>query len=71
VKKKAAAAAILRRLDPVDNNEGSKTDDGRNQRPRKQDIVLNQYEQLVAMDIVAPDDIPVTFEGCAHDILRP
>ena len=25
--------------------------------------MLNQYEQRVALDVVAPDDIPVSFEG--------
>lgn len=68
---KAAAAAILRRLDSVDNDEGAQTEDGRNRRPRKEDIVLNQWEQAVAMDIVAPDDIPVTFEGGVHAISNP
>lgn len=62
-KMKAAAAAILRRLDSVDNDEEAQSEDRRNRRPRKEDIVLNQWEQAVAMDIVAPEDIPVTFEG--------
>ena len=25
--------------------------------------MLNQYEAMIAMDVVAPDDIPVAFEG--------
>lgn len=25
--------------------------------------MLNQYEQMVAMDVVAPEDIPVAFDG--------
>lgn len=62
-KMKAAAAAILRRLDSADNDEGAGTEDERNRRPRKEDLVLNRWEQAVAMDIVAPEDIPVTFEG--------
>lgn len=58
--RKLAAAAILRRLDPKDKvGEGS----GNGRRPRKEDIVLSQYEQMIAMDVVAPEDIPVTFEG--------
>lgn len=65
-KNKAAAAAILRRLDPVENDEEAKPGDGRNRRPRNEDITLNQWEQAVALDIVAPDDIPVTFEGGVH-----
>lgn len=30
-------------------------------RPRKEDLVLSPYEQKIALDVVAPDDIPVTF----------
>lgn len=26
-------------------------------------MVLNQYEQMIALDVVAPEDIAVTFEG--------
>lgn len=61
--RKSAAAAVLRRLDTKDEDSDSKTDDGRSRRSRKEDLVLNQYEQMVAMDVVAPEDIPVTFEG--------
>lgn len=57
---KLAAAAILRRLDrgekDGESNEKSK-------RPRKEDLVLNRYEQMIAMDVVAPEDIAVSFEG--------
>ena len=61
--KQSAAAAVLRKLDrPVEDDE-EKTDDGPSRRSRKEDLVLNQYEQTVAMDVVAPEDIPVTFEG--------
>ncbi len=67
-KRKAAAAAILGRLDRAENDKEAKTDEGESRRPRKKDIELNQYEQLVAMDVVAPDDIPVTFEGGVHTI---
>ena len=58
--RKLAAAAILRRLDPQEK-DGDTNEKGR--RPRKEDLVLTQYEQMIAMDVVAPDDIPVTFEG--------
>jgi hypothetical protein len=30
---------------------------------RKEDLVLNQYENQIAMEVVAPEDIPVGFEG--------
>lgn len=60
IARKAAAAAVLRRLDP---HEADTKDGGRKKRSRKEDLSLNQYEQMVAMDVVAPDDIPVAFEG--------
>ena len=59
--RKSAAAAVLRRLDPHEAEPNG--EDGRQRRSRKEDLVLNQYEQMVAMDVVAPEDIPVTFEG--------
>lgn len=32
-----------------------------NERPAKEELVLNQYEQSIAMEVVEPSDIPVTF----------
>lgn len=32
-------------------------------RIRTEDLVLNQYESQIAMEVVAPEDIPVGFEG--------
>lgn len=58
-----AAAAILRRLDPQDQDDKGHDDGRRKRRSRKEDLVLNQYEQMVAMDVVAPEDIPVAFDG--------
>ena len=57
---KLAAAAILRRLDPQERDVESNE---KNRRPRKEDLVLTRYEQMIAMDVVAPEDIPVSFEG--------
>ena len=61
--RQSAAAAVLRRLNGPDQSEEDSAGDGRNRRPRKEDLALNQYEQLVAMDVVAAEDIPVSFEG--------
>ena len=64
------SAAILRRLDePIDSDDD--TQDAR-RRPRKEDLVLSQYEQAIAMDVVAPDDIPVSFDdiGGLKDIIE-
>ena len=61
--RKSAAAAVLRRLDRS-NEEGDEAErDEHRSRPRKEDIALNQYEQMIAMEVVAPEDIPVTFNG--------
>ncbi|MCJ1237615.1 hypothetical protein MMC14_005602 [Varicellaria rhodocarpa] len=56
-KKKSAAAAVLRRLD--EQQDGDR--DERIEKPRKEDLTLNQYEQMIAMEVVAPEDIPVSF----------
>ena len=60
------AAAVLRRLDPPEDE----TQDDRP--PRKEDLVLTQYEQAIAMDVIAPEDIPVSFKdiGGLQDIIE-
>jgi hypothetical protein len=35
-------------------------------RPRIQDLNLNTYEQTIAMEVVAPEEIPVSFEGTSQ-----
>ena len=60
--RKTAAAAVLRRLDPREEDEKDIANDRWPRRSRKEDLVLNQYEAMIAMDVVAPDDIPVAFE---------
>ena len=64
VARKAAAAAVLRRLDPQEADPNG--ENGRPRRSKKESLVLNQYEQMVAMDVVAPEDIPVTFDGSSR-----
>ncbi|KAL9045059.1 MAG: hypothetical protein Q9214_001852 [Letrouitia sp. 1 TL-2023] len=66
VNRKSAAAAVLSRLDRKEEEEedDSHTSGHRKRRSRKEDLMLNQYEQMVALDVVAPEDIPVSF----HDI---
>lgn len=62
------AAANLRRLDRSrkdavsdgDSEEGSRGSSGR---PRAEDLVLDNYESQIAMEVVAPEDIPVGFNG--------
>ena len=64
------SAAILRRLDEPSNNQHTAPTD--HDRPRKEDLVLTQYEQIIATDLVAPEDIPVSFEdiGGLKDIIE-
>ncbi|PLN76952.1 putative membrane-spanning ATPase [Aspergillus taichungensis] len=58
------SAAILRRLDGSEESDDESPRRGgkRPRRQKKAELTLNQYEQAVAMDVVAPDDIPVSFE---------
>ncbi|KAL8775280.1 MAG: hypothetical protein Q9209_000287 [Squamulea sp. 1 TL-2023] len=69
--RKAAATAVLRRLDRRSSEGDSNGEDGKSRRSQKDDLILNQYEQLIALDVVAPEDIPVTFEhiGGLGDII--
>jgi hypothetical protein len=65
------AAANLRRLNLQNDESSSESNQGgeggkRARGPRKEDLVLNQYENQIAMEVVAPEDIPVGFEGKEH-----
>lgn len=64
------SAAILRRLDEPQNLPAEVHTE--HERPRKEDLVLTQYEQAIAQDLVAPEDIPVSFEdiGGMKDIIE-
>ncbi|KAI5287618.1 hypothetical protein KEM54_005866 [Ascosphaera aggregata] len=64
--------AILRRLDGGGDGNGDHDDSKRkNTSSRKEALVLTPYEQTIAMDVVAPDDIPVSFDdiGGLEDII--
>ncbi|MCJ1479446.1 hypothetical protein MMC13_008132 [Lambiella insularis] len=62
-KRKAGATAVLQRLDERERmKELVGGEHGPQRRPRKEDLVLNQYEQIIASEVIAPEDIPVTFE---------
>ncbi|EGC48601.1 ATPase family AAA domain-containing protein [Histoplasma capsulatum var. duboisii H88] len=73
---KRKSAAILRRLDSPDDSDDesskSKKSSSRKRKQRKEDLVLSQYEQTIAMDVVAPEDIPVSFSdiGGLEDIIE-
>jgi hypothetical protein len=61
------AAANLRRLnrsrDDSDSDDDSTDRGSRKQRPRKEHLELDQYESQIALEVVAPEDIPVGFDG--------
>jgi hypothetical protein len=65
-KKKASAAS--QKLSTILENKARYDSDDEDydsnyKRPRKEDLVLTSYEQTIAMEVVAPEEIPVTFEG--------
>lgn len=68
------SAAILRRLDGPDSDDDTTGRSGsrRSRKQKKEELVLNQYEQAIAMDVVAPEDISVSFEdiGGLDDIIE-
>ncbi len=67
------ASAANRKLDAILTSKRRKSHSGydsdeddtdaRHRRPRLQDLNLNTYEQTIAMEVVAPEEIPVSFEG--------
>lgn len=69
---RAKSAAATRKLDAILTSKRRKSygeydsedddEDSRNRRPRMQELVLNSYEQTIAMEVVAPEEIPVTFD---------
>ncbi|XMA16294.1 hypothetical protein WAI453_009085 [Rhynchosporium graminicola] len=70
------AAANLRRLDKLrqENDSDDESDRGRDSsgRPPKEELNLDQYESQIAMEVVAPEDIPVGFDdiGGLDDIIE-
>lgn len=58
-----------RRIDEADVDEGE-TYNAR--RPRKEELQLNQYEQVILQDLVFPEDIPVSFSdiGGLGDVIE-
>ena len=52
----------LSRRRAADGSDDEDTDDSRHRR-RIQELKLNEYENLIAMEMVAPEEIPVGFDG--------
>ncbi|RKU48924.1 hypothetical protein DL546_009081 [Coniochaeta pulveracea] len=71
------AKANLQRLRRSKNSEhgardGEDHSDSSRHGPRVEDLVLNEYENIVALEVVAPEDIPVGFDaiGGLEDIIE-
>lgn len=66
------AVANLRRLDRSRDDDDSEAQSGKDdihsRRARKEDLVLDQYESQIAMEVVAPEDIPVGFDGLCQPV---
>jgi len=61
----------LRRSKTSEITAGDNSDSSR-QGPRVEELVLNEYENMVALEVVAPEDIPVGFDaiGGLEDIIE-
>jgi ATPase family AAA domain-containing protein 1 len=70
------AKAHLERLKRGRHNKekgvGEQSDDGSISRRsnRTEELVLNEYENLIALEMVAPEDIPVGFDGMNQILLK-
>ncbi|KAI2607395.1 AAA-domain-containing protein [Hypoxylon fragiforme] len=69
------AKANLQRLQKsrdYEENNGEDVANGTRRGPRIEDLALNEYENLVALEVVAPEDIPVGFDniGGLEDIIE-
>ncbi|KAI9695478.1 MAG: hypothetical protein M1820_008580 [Bogoriella megaspora] len=73
------AKAAARRLDGIlakdereEEDERYNSRGRRRSRPRKEDLALTSYEQTIAMEVVAPDEIPISFDdiGGMDDIIE-
>ena len=64
--RKSTVAAIMDRLDRRKREKGEVGE--YEDKPR---LVLNQYEEMVATEVVAPEDIQMTFDGTVLFMIRP
>lgn len=61
--KAKANLSRLRKPREYDEADSDDSENGDRKGPRIEDLVLNEYENMVAMEVVAPEDIPVGFDG--------
>lgn len=63
------AKANLQRLRKIQNGDGTANGEaqdgegGQRNGPAVEELQLNEYENMIAMDVVAPEDINVGFDG--------
>jgi hypothetical protein len=57
---------VLRRLD--ESYADSEAVTGGRRRFRIEDLALNQYEQTIATEVIAPEDIRVSFNGMLYHL---
>lgn len=57
------AKAHLERLNRRRHADGADDDSGSKRGPQIEELVLNEYENLIALEMVAPEDIHVGFNG--------
>lgn len=64
------AAANLQRLNRREQEQDGTDGNGeKNSRARKEELVLDQYENQIALEVVSPEDIPVGFDGMFDESL--
>ena len=78
-KRKATAAAVMQRIDKREERQREQAENGDAyefeanvpRHPRKEELVLNQYEQIIASEVIAPEDIAVKFNdiGGLEDVI--
>ncbi|KAH8167854.1 hypothetical protein CIB48_g365 [Xylaria polymorpha] len=70
--KAKANLSRLRKSREVDGADGDDTGNDDRKGPRIEDLALNEYENMVALEVVAPEDIPVRFNdiGGLDDIIE-
>ncbi|KAI1752494.1 P-loop containing nucleoside triphosphate hydrolase protein [Xylaria castorea] len=70
--KAKANLSRLRKSREDDEADGDELGNSDRKGPRIEDLVLNEYENMVALEVVAPEDIPVGFDdiGGLDDIIE-
>lgn len=61
--KAKANLSRIRKAPGSDGADGDESINGDRKGPRVEDLALNEYENMVALEVVAPEDIPVGFDG--------